>query len=71
MGPPESVYRQAGQEQWVYRSDPERAGTYTFRAKPSTFAPEHYELVRRPEYERLWYAAVEQWRKGTTVRAGR
>lgn len=71
MGPPESVYREAGQEQWVYRSDPERAGTYTFRAKPSTFAPEHYELVRRPEYERLWYAAVEQWRKGTTVRAGR
>ncbi|WP_167855452.1 GWxTD domain-containing protein [Hymenobacter fodinae] len=71
LGPPESVYREVGQEQWVYRSDPERAATYTFRAKPSTFAPEHYELVRRPEYERLWYAAVEQWRKGTTVRAGR
>ncbi|UOQ79834.1 GWxTD domain-containing protein [Hymenobacter sp. 5414T-23] len=71
LGPPESVYREAGQEQWVYRSDPERAATYTFRAKPSTFAPEHYELVRRPEYERLWYAAVEQWRKGITVRTGR
>ncbi|TGD81200.1 GWxTD domain-containing protein [Hymenobacter wooponensis] len=71
MGPPESVYREVGQEQWVYRSNPERAATYTFRAKPSTFAPEHYELVRRPEYERLWYAAVEQWRKGITVRTGR
>ncbi|WP_141106563.1 GWxTD domain-containing protein [Hymenobacter gelipurpurascens] len=71
MGPPESVYRAAGEEQWVYRSDPDRAATYTFRAKPSTFAPEHYELVRRPEYERLWYAAVEQWRKGITVRTGR
>lgn len=71
LGPPESVYREADQEQWVYRSDPDRAATYTFRAKPSTFAPEHYELVRRPEYERLWYAAVEQWRKGITVRTGR
>jgi len=63
-GPPETVYRTALEERWVYRPGMMGAGTYTFRPKPSTFAPEHYELVRRPEYEQLWYAAVEQWRKG-------
>ncbi|WP_170172480.1 GWxTD domain-containing protein [Hymenobacter rigui] len=71
LGPPESVYREAGIERWVYRADVERSGTFIFRAKPSTFAPDNYELVRRPEYEQLWYAAVEQWRKGRTARPGR
>ncbi|MDU0371823.1 GWxTD domain-containing protein [Hymenobacter endophyticus] len=71
LGPPESVYREAGTERWVYRADVERSGTFIFRAKPSTFAPDNYELVRRPEYEQLWYAAVEQWRKGRTARPGR
>ncbi|RSK35365.1 GWxTD domain-containing protein [Hymenobacter metallilatus] len=71
LGPPESVYREAGTERWVYRTDVERSGTFVFRAKPSTFAPDNYELVRRPEYEQLWYAAVEQWRKGRTAQPGR
>lgn len=71
LGPPESVYRANGEERWVYRSDTERSGTFVFRPKPSTFAPDNYELVRRPEYEQLWYAAVEQWRKGRTAQPGR
>ncbi|UYZ63065.1 GWxTD domain-containing protein [Hymenobacter weizhouensis] len=71
LGPPESVYRTAQEERWVYRGGQDQAGTFVFRPKPSTFAPEHYELVRRPEYERLWYAAVEQWRKGLIAQAGR
>lgn len=71
LGPPESVYREAGEERWVYRADQGQGGTFVFRAKPSTFAPDNYELVRRPEYEQLWYAAVEQWRKGRTARPGR
>ncbi|MBX0291046.1 GWxTD domain-containing protein [Hymenobacter sp. HSC-4F20] len=71
LGPPESVYRESGEERWVYRADQGRGGTFVFRAKPSTFAPDNYELVRRPEYEQLWYAAVEQWRKGRTARPGR
>ncbi|MCB2376019.1 GWxTD domain-containing protein [Hymenobacter sp. BT635] len=71
LGAPEVVYRTATEERWVYRDTNSGGGTYTFRPKPSTFAPEHYELVRRPEYEMLWYAAVEQWRKGLTARSGR
>ncbi|MCB2407243.1 GWxTD domain-containing protein [Hymenobacter lucidus] len=72
LGAPDVVYRTAAEERWVYRDANGSSGTYTFRPKPSTFAPEHYELVRRPEHEMLWYAAVEQWRKGlTTARSGR
>ena len=70
-GPPETVYRTPTEERWIYRPGMTGEGTYTFHPKPSTFAPEHYELVRRPEYERLWYAAVEQWRKGLTAPTAR
>ena len=66
LGPPPSVRRLPdGTERWRY----EAAGshgepvTFSFRPRPSTLAPANYELVRRPEYETLWYAAVEQWRK--------
>ena len=72
LGPPDGVYRTATEERWVYRQADVGNSTYVFRAKPSTFAPEHYELVRRPEHEMLWYAAVEQWRKAlTTARPAR
>ncbi|WP_165699385.1 GWxTD domain-containing protein [Hymenobacter jejuensis] len=71
LGPPDVVYRSAGEEQWMYRNVEVSGGTYVFRSKPSTFAAEHYELVRRPEYELLWYAAVEQWRKGLIAQTSR
>ena len=70
LGPPAGVRRLAtGEERWFY---PEPAPgqnpvTFSFQPKPSTFAPDYYELVRRPEYEALWYAAVEQWRTGTNA----
>jgi GWxTD domain-containing protein len=71
MGPPMSVRRlPTGEERWIYdpirQSDKETS--FTFRPRPSTLAPDNYELVRRPEYEMLWYAAVERWRKTLTVR---
>jgi GWxTD domain-containing protein len=71
LGPPVSVHRlPTGEERWTYdavgRSDKETI--FTFRPRPSTLAPDNYELVRRPEYEMLWYAAVERWRKTLTVR---
>ncbi|GAB3834259.1 GWxTD domain-containing protein [Hymenobacter jeollabukensis] len=73
LGPPDRVERTALAERWEYLGT-ERAGTYTFRPKPSTFAPDYYELVRRPEYEWLWMRAVQQWRTGKNApapRAGR
>jgi GWxTD domain-containing protein len=70
LGPPAGVRRlPTGEERWFYQEPaPDYPPvTFTFQPKPSTFAPDYYELVRRPEYETLWYAAVEQWRTGTTT----
>ena len=71
LGPPQSVRRLAdGTERWHYDQAGRQgeAVAFTFRPRPSTLAPDNYELVRRPEYELLWYAAVEQWRRTTTAR---
>ncbi|GAB3859183.1 hypothetical protein GCM10028822_35330 [Hymenobacter terrigena] len=73
LGPPPSVRRLFnGEERWFYPEGGLSNGpiTYTFRPRPSTFAPDYYELVRRPEYELLWYAAVEKWRTPLTALTG-
>ncbi|WP_207190727.1 GWxTD domain-containing protein [Hymenobacter lapidiphilus] len=71
MGAPETVYRNGNEERWIYRGYQSQNSTFVFRAKPSIFAPDNYELVRRPEHEYLWYAAVELWRKGLIARPSR
>jgi GWxTD domain-containing protein len=73
LGAPPSVRRlYNGEERWFYPEGSLGGGpiTYTFRPRPSTFAPDYYELVRRPEYEMLWYAAVEKWRTPPTALTG-
>ncbi|WP_426058659.1 GWxTD domain-containing protein [Hymenobacter sp. B1770] len=73
LGAPPSVRRlYNGEERWFYPEGSQNGGpiTYTFRPRPSTFAPDYYELVRRPEYELLWYAAVEKWRTPPTALTG-
>ncbi|ALW84138.1 hypothetical protein AUC43_02900 [Hymenobacter sedentarius] len=73
LGPPPSVRRLFnGEERWFYPEGSLGGGpiSYTFRPRPSTFAPDYYELVRRPEYELLWYAAVEKWRTPPTALTG-
>jgi len=71
LGAPTSVRRLgSGEEHWTYDAL-DRTGretVFTFRPRPSTLAPDNYELVRRPEYQTLWYAAVERWRKTLTAR---
>jgi GWxTD domain-containing protein len=73
LGPPPSVRRLPdGEERWYYPDGNIDGGaiTYSFRPRPSTFAPDYYELVRRPEYELPWYAAVEKWRTPPTALTG-
>ncbi|AWM33413.1 GWxTD domain-containing protein [Hymenobacter nivis] len=69
LGAPQGVRRLASsEEQWSY-ANVGNAGplTFSFRPRPSTFAPDNYELVRRPEYEKPWFGAVEQWRNAQTA----
>ena len=70
LGTPQGVSRSPGEERWHYDQAGRQgeAVTFTFRARPSTLAPDNYELVRRPEYQQLWYAAVEQWRTPLSAR---
>jgi len=71
LGPPQSVRRLPdGTERWHYDAAGRlgEAVAFTFRPRPSTLAPDNYELVRRPEYELLWYAAVDKWRRTMSAR---
>ena len=72
LGPPASVRRlPTGEERWFYPEGDEGLPiTFSFRPRPSTFAPDYYELVRNPEYELPWYAAVQLWRTPTTAPSG-
>ena len=69
LGPPAGVRRLPdGEERWFYPEGNEGLPiTFSFRPRPSTFAPDYYELVRNPEYELPWYAAVQLWRTATTA----
>ena len=71
LGPPQSVRRLPdGTERWQYDQAGRQgeAVVFSFRPRPTTLAPANYELVRRPEYEPLWYAAVDRWRRTMSAR---
>lgn len=72
LGPPPAVELTPEGEDWVYR-DVAAAGSarFRFRRRPSTFAPDQYELRRDRGHEAVWYAATAQWRTGITVTAVR
>ncbi|WP_051359674.1 GWxTD domain-containing protein [Adhaeribacter aquaticus] len=66
FGKPDIVNNRLNVEEWTYTRRQSR-GTelkFNFIKKPNTFTENHYELVRRPDYEFVWYSTVEKWRKG-------
>ncbi|MDB5262299.1 MAG: hypothetical protein JWQ14_1580 [Adhaeribacter sp.] len=69
FGKPSAVNRRLNAEEWTYirRRDVGAAFKFTLIKKPNTFTQNHYELVRRPEYEFVWYSTVEKWRRGTIL----
>ena len=66
FGKPTSVNRNQEVEEWTYSGMRTGGGVlkFIFIKKPNTFTQNHYELIRRPEYEFVWYSTVEKWRKG-------
>lgn len=65
FGKPQRVIKDQDSEEWVY----ERNGNFSevsfvFVRKPTLYNPDNWELVRLPEYDRIWYGTVDQWRKG-------
>ena len=69
FGQPDKVYKTDDTEEWEYETnaifDQVR---FTFLLRPTIFHPEYYELIRHPEYERLFYSTVDSWRKGVLTR---
>lgn len=67
FGKPEVVNRRFETEEWSYlnRQQGRPVLKFIFNKKQNTFTQNHYELIRSPEYEFVWYSTVEKWRKGT------
>jgi len=69
LGVPTSVNRRQNTEEWTYVRRREGGATvrFVFTRKPNTFTQNHFELVRKHDYEFVWYSTVEKWRKGTIL----
>ena len=67
-GPPDEVYFNGEEEQWVYEKDNELLKVkFSFMKIKSIFTDQHFDLVRSKSYEKVWYGNVELWRKGIKV----
>jgi len=69
FGQPDKVTRSDSYEEWQYETNAVfDAVSFTFLLRPTIFNPEYYELMRYPEYERVFYITVDAWRKGVLAR---
>ena len=65
FGPPDKAFRTNNGMQWVYKKTYELPSfTFTFYANNKYLTSEYYELERGLQYQRIWFRAVELWRKG-------
>jgi GWxTD domain-containing protein len=65
FGEPDEVYRNADSEEWYYHNGGSITKlSFTFVKVKNIFTDDHYELVRKSNYEKYWFRTVEQWRKG-------
>jgi len=50
---------------WTYNNHPDFTEiNFTFEKTANQFVSEEYSLIRYPEYEQIWYPAIELWRDG-------
>lgn len=65
-GPPDEVYRSAGEERWVYNEENNllESLSFTFVKVRNIFTNKHYNLLRDEDYRRFWYRNIDLWRKG-------
>ena len=66
-GRPSTMSQTGNTETWIYReSEASPYVKFVFNKKENNFTENHYELVRRREYEESWYSTVAKWRAGIT-----
>lgn len=64
FGPPNIVYRNGSQEEWIYgEARNYRSVHFHFFKADNPFSENDYVLQRQPNYKEFWYMAVQQWRR--------
>ena len=69
FGRPSEVIRDANTETWWYEErqmNPEIR--FTFERRKAAQGAQTWDLRRSADYDRYWYATVDQWRKGNVKR---
>jgi len=65
FGKPDEVYKGKETMDWIYnRNLSLPVIRFTFIKVKNIFAYDHYRLMRKKNYDRIWFKAVELWRKG-------
>ena len=67
FGRPDEISNAKSDEVWIYRQTSTRPYIkFVFTKKQNNFTENHYELVRRRDYQEVWYSTVAKWRAGIT-----
>ncbi|QCR25194.1 GWxTD domain-containing protein [Pontibacter sp. SGAir0037] len=67
FGQPDVVNQSGDVLTWTYReTNTSPYLKFVFNKKQNNFTENHYELVRRRDYEESWYSTVAKWRAGVT-----
>ncbi len=65
FGPPNIVYRNSSNEQWIYGAENNMMSlSFTFLKMDNPFTDNDYSLSRNGTYKNTWYQAVDSWRQG-------
>jgi GWxTD domain-containing protein len=65
LGPPDEVYRNDEQEEWIYHENDNFSKIkFTFARINNLFTSRHYQLQRDQRYAPTWHRIVDLWRKG-------
>jgi GWxTD domain-containing protein len=69
MGKPDYVTKSGSDEIWQYdQIFNKEFVTFTFRKQPIFLSNDNYELQRSENYQKLWKALIEDWRKGIIIK---
>ncbi len=64
-GTPDKSIKTQDTEYWFYTKDPKYSEIkFTFNRRPNALSDNNYILSRYPEYEPIWFPAIEKWREG-------
>ncbi len=65
FGQPDEVYKSRETMDWIYnRNLSLPIIRFTFIKIKNIFSDDHYSLMRKKNYDRVWFKAVELWRQG-------